>query len=267
MNSTGKIEDNWYKQWFNNKEYLELYKHRNSADAKAIAGLIMKNVPLKKGSYVLDLACGNGRHSVIIASKGFKVLGVDLSTFLISEARKKLKSDYSRYTRRLSFEIRDMRKLGFKNEFDMVVNLFSSFAYFRSDRQNKKVISEISASLKTGGFFFFDFLNESYVRRNLVPFDMTKRNRKVIIQVREITGGFVKKNIIIVSNSGGGSDNAVSSFYEMIRLYSLSDLRKMFKDNGLRILKTFGDYSGSKFNKKNSERLIILAQKTINLKR
>lgn len=41
-----------------------------------------------RGSRVLDVACGNGRHSLIFASKGLNVLGIDLSAFLIGEARK-----------------------------------------------------------------------------------------------------------------------------------------------------------------------------------
>ncbi len=253
--------DDWYKNWFNNKEYLELYRHRNTADAKLVAKLLMKSVPISKGSKVLDLACGNGRHSVIIASKGLNVLGIDLSPFLISEAKKKLRSDYSKFKNSLRFEIRDMRKIGHKREFDLVVNLFSSFGYFDNDSENRRVISEVSGSLKNGGHFFFDFLNESYVRRNLVPIDMIKRNRKVIIQVREITGGFVKKNIVIIRNSSGKAYPEINVFHENIRLFTFDELKKMFAHCGLRIIKTFGDYFGTRFTKTSSERLIILARK------
>jgi cyclopropane fatty-acyl-phospholipid synthase-like methyltransferase len=253
--------DSWFKTWFNTKHYLELYKHRDNNDAGKIVSLINKNIQLPKGANVLDLACGNGRHSVLFARKGFNVLGVDLSPYLINEAKKKLKSDYSSHKNSLTFEIKDMRKITHKNEFDLVVNLFSSFGYFEKDSENWRVIKSVSDSLKKGGYFFFDFLNEAYVLKNLVPLDIKKRNRNVIIQVREITGGFVKKNIIIIQNAPRAEYPVISNFHEKIKLYSIRDFTEVFKKNKLKIIKTFGNYTGSKFNPGTSERLIILAEK------
>lgn len=252
----------WYKEWFNNSFYLELYKHRDNTDAKKIVSLIAKHITLPKNSKVLDLACGNGRHSVLFAQKGWDVLGVDLSPYLINEANKKLKKDYRSYKDKLEFEIRDMRSIAHKNEFDLVVNLFSSYGYFDKDSENKKVIKGISASLKKGGYFFFDFLNETHLRKALVPFDISRRNHNIVIQVRNIIAGFVKKEIILIKKNPKGGYPLISNFYEKIKLYSINDFRNIFTQNGLKIIKTFGDYKGSRFNQNSSERLIILAQKT-----
>jgi SAM-dependent methyltransferase len=256
------MDDAWYKKWFNRKEYLELYSHRNKQDAAKIAGLITKTLDLPKGSKVLDLACGNGRHSVYFAKKGFDVLGIDLSQYLINEARKNLKTDYLEWANRLRFEIGDMRRIGHRNEFDLVVNLFSSFGYFEPDSENLKVLNSISLSLKKNGYFFFDFLNESYLRKHLVDYDITKRNRNIVIQVRYIRDDFVNKNIFMVRNKRNDDYPEINSFHERIRLFSLTEFKKMFRSAGLKIIKTYGDYSGSAFNKKNSPRLIIMAKKT-----
>ncbi len=253
--------DNWFKKWFNTSHYLELYKHRDNTDAKKIVSLISKSIKLPIGANVLDLACGNGRHSILFARKGFNVLGIDLSPYLISEANKKLKSDYSSHKTNLKFEIKDMRKISHKSEFNLVVNLFSSFGYFEKDSENWKVIKSISDSLKSGGYFFFDFLNAAYLQKSLVPFDVKKRNHNLIIQVREVRGGFVKKNIIIIQNNQRSDYPLISNFYEKIKLYSINDFRKIFSKYKLNIIKTFGDYKGSKFNTAKSERLIILAKK------
>jgi SAM-dependent methyltransferase len=241
--------------------YLELYKHRDNKDAKKIVSLINRIVKLPAGSKVLDLACGNGRHSVLFAQKEFKVLGGDLSPYLISEAKKKLNTEYKRYRDNLTFKIMDMRFIGYKNEFDMVVNLFSSFGYFEKDSENIRVIKSISSSLKKNGYFFFDFLNKKYLEKSLVPFDINKRNHNIIIQVRNITRGFIKKDIIIIKNNPGSKHPLISDFFEEIKLYSLKDFKAMFNKNRLKIIKTFGNYSGSAFNQNTSERLIILAQK------
>ncbi len=255
------MSDSWYKKWFSTKDYLELYQHRNSYDAAKIIALILSTLNLSQGSKVLDLACGNGRHSLIFAKKGFDVLGIDLSSYLINEAKKKLNNDYKKYSNNLHFEIRDMRNIAHTNKFDLVVNLFSSFGYFDKDSENFKVIGSISKSLKKGGYFFFDFLNAEFLKKNLKQYDISIRNHNVILQVREITGNAVYKSIIIIKNNPKGKSPEVKKFIEMIKLYNLHDFKKVFTKYGLNIIKTFGDYKGSKFNSKSSERLIIFAQK------
>ncbi len=255
------IEGNWFKKWFSTADYLELYKHRNSTDASRIAGLITRTLKLPRGSRVLDVACGNGRHSLIFASKGFNVLGIDLSAFLIGEARKKLVTEYRKQKEHLKFEIRDMRKIDHRNEFDLAVNLFSSFGYFEKDSENFKVFKSISAALKPGGYFFFDFLNENALRKNIVPSDVSIRNRNAVIQVREIKNNAVYKSIYIIRNDPKGTKPIVNKFHEMIKLYSLEEFTKAFAKSGMKIIRTFGDYTGRRFNKNTSERLIILARK------
>src|SRR4030095_14677417 len=255
------MADNWFEKWFNSKDYLELYKHRNEADARKIVSLITRTVKLPKGSKVLDLACGNGRHSILFAGKGFNVLGIDLSSFLIGQAKQKLKTDYRKYKKNLRFELGDMRNIRHAKEFDLVVNLFSSFGYFEKDSENKRVIKSISRSLKNGGYFFFDFLNARYLKKNIVPFDVTKRNRNIIVQVREITGGLIKKNILIFKDNTRPGEAVLNHFCEKIKLYLPVDFKKMFKTSGLNIIRVFGDYKGNTFNSNESPRLIILAQK------
>ena len=251
----------WYKEWFNNPEYLALYKHRNDTDAKKIISLLFRNISPERGAKCLDLACGNGRHSVLFARKGYYVTGLDLSPFLIVQAKKRLKKQYKAQREKLRFVIKDMRNIGYKNEFDLAVNLFSSFGYFEKKSENFKVIKEVSASLKNGGFFLFDFLNKDYIVHNLVPFDIKTLKGTAFIQIRQISINGIVKNIIIIKNRKNLKAPEVHQFLEKIQLYSLTEFRKEFKKRDLRIVKTFGNYSGEKYNKTGSERLIILAQK------
>jgi SAM-dependent methyltransferase len=253
----------WFKEWFNTQEYLDLYKHRDDTDAAKIIKLLFENIKLPKNAKVLDLACGNGRHSVLFAKKGFSVTGIDLSGYLISKAEEKRKKEYSKYSKRLKFEIGDMRHIRHKNEFNLVVNLFSSFGYFDNEKDNFDVLKSIARALVHGGYFFLDFLNSGYLLNNLVPYDVKKERGKTIVQIRSFINGFVEKNIIIIKNNpSAGKSPVVNRYKEKIRLYSISDFRKMFAQNGLNILKVFGSYSGNSYNNEKSERLIILAQKT-----
>lgn len=253
--------DNWYKSWFSTQDYLDLYKHRDSVDAQKIVNLILNNIKLEKDAHILDLACGNGRHSILFAKKGYYVTGIDLSRFLINQANERLKDEYLKHSPSLKFEIKDMRDIGHKNEFDLVINIFTSFGYFKRDEDNEMVIKSVSESLKHGGYFLLDFFNPVSLAKSLVPFNIKKYNSKVIVQIRNLTDKFVVKDILIFKNSPSGETPEYEQYRERIRLYSLEDFGQMFRKFGLELRRTFGGYDAGLFDRNTSGRLIILAQK------
>lgn len=250
-------KDEWFRVWFNSPYYLNLYKHRNNSDAKKIVNLLLNNFSFPQSSSLLDLACGNGRHSILFAKKGFNVTGIDLSEYLISSAKKKQRILSSKINSKLRFEIRDMRKLNYTNEFDIIVNLFTSFGYFKNDYENLMVLKSISRSLKIDGYFFLDFINKFYLSKYLEPFSVRADNLYIFIEQRKISSEFIEKKINIIDKKS----YSATEFTERIKLYLLNDFIKMFSVTHLKILKVFGDYSGKLFNKFNSPRLIIIAQK------
>ena len=155
-----------------------------------------------------------------------------------------------------------MKEINHISEFDMVVNLFTSFGYFIKDKDNQKVIKGISTALKPGGYFIFDFLNSMYLKKNLVQFDSTKFDNKASVQVRSIVKDTVIKEIYIISaRKPKHYYPDISHYTEKIKLYTIDDFEKMFRKFGLIIEKKFGDYEGSKFHKNRSKRLIIIARK------
>ena len=70
--------NDWFYDWFESEDYLKVYNHRNECDAKKLFDLIIKKISVEAKADVLDIACGAGRHSILFASKGFNVTGVEL---------------------------------------------------------------------------------------------------------------------------------------------------------------------------------------------
>lgn len=244
----------WYKEWFSSKFYLKLYRHRNDEDARNLVNLIQRTLPLKKDDRVVDIACGAGRHSLELARRGYKVTGFDLSSYLINEARK-LCSKAPEKDLHVDFLINDMRHFNFNEKFDLAVNLFTSFGYFEEDKENFSVIKNASDSIKKGGWFVLDFINKEHIIENLVPYSRNKIGGEVLHQRRKIDGDFVVKDIRIVSGS------KELKYKEVLKLYSLSELKKAFNSFNLKIIKKYGDYFGNPYNLKESKRIILFAQK------
>lgn len=248
------MKKTWFEKWFSSKYYLDIYQHRDEEDARWIINLLQRSIPLNTRSKALDIACGSGRHSLELARRGFDVTGFDLSEFLIGEAKKGLKNSKEKDLR-VKFLIKDMRNFNFRNSFDVAVNIFTSFGYFENDEENFSVIKNASDSLRSGGFFIFDFLNKKYLEDNLLKYSKQKSGGITVIQKRKIENGFVNKKITIREGS------KLFEFDESLRLYSLSEFKKAFGSYGLKIQLLFGDYFGNKFNEKKSQRLIIIAKK------
>ena len=240
----------WYSKWFN-ESYVELYAHRDETDAHKQIDLIEKHLGLNPGDRVLDLCCGEGRHSHLLQQKSLEVVGVDLSETLINRGKLKYPD--------LNLQVKDMRL--FDGMYKAIFSLFTSFAYFDSEEENKSVITKVYKHLEEGGYYWLDFLNANQVKSSLVAKDEYEisESKKVIVG-RSIEGPRgserVIKKIDIIDRHGERE-----SYIESVRLYTKSELETMFATIGFTVLNTFGEYDGSPFDEATSSRCIVLGQK------
>jgi SAM-dependent methyltransferase len=242
------MDTNWYENWFGN-EYLTVYANRDEDEARQLVKLILTNVNLDKDSKIIDLCCGQGRHAFLFAQEGFDVYGFDLSRKLLQVA--KFKNDQSDKT---FFIQADMRFLPAVHSFDLLLNLFTSFGYFETDKENIVVFQQFHQALKTEGYFVFDYFNSQYVLENLERYQSEQIGDLTVEQERYIEGSRVEK--IIRLNRQGKQ----STFYESVKMYKPDQILKMMDETNLKIRYIFGDYNGMPFNQ-DSERIIIIGQK------
>ncbi len=224
---------------------MDVYAHRDEQDALNLVQLILKHIPIKKNTKILDAACGNGRHACVLAKYSDYLFGIDLSLFLLQQARQNCHFKIVRG---------DIRALPFQQKFDLLLNLFTSFGYFFEEQDHLMVLQEFYKVLKPGGFFFFDFLNADYVQKNLKATTERWIDSKKIVEHRRINNGRVEKTIII-ENQG-----TVQEFFESVRLFTKDELLSMVAGAGFTVIKIMGDYHSAPFNKL-SPRLILLLKK------
>jgi SAM-dependent methyltransferase len=230
------------------EEYLAVYPHRDDREARMVVDLIGACIRCDEAAPALDLACGAGRHRQCLGSRRWTI-GVDVSRPLLAVARA---ADED-----APLVQADMRALPFRTgAFALVVNLFTSFGYFEDDREHQQVINEVARVTAPGGWFVLDFLNPSYVRRTLVPFDTRQLGALVLEQAREIStdGRYVQK---IVRFSGTGQ-----TFLERVRLFDAGELVAMVRAAGFCVSQMLGDYNGGPITPW-SPRTIIIGRRLI----
>lgn len=237
----------WFSHWFG-KEYLELYPHRNDAEARAAVEMIRATVgTMPEPPRILDLACGAGRHTRVLRQWAWTV-GLDLSATLLNVAH--ADDGAASYVRG------DMRVLPFADgAFGMVVNLFTSFGYFDTDAQHADVIHEVGRVTRRGGTFVIDFLNAVQVRQTLIPFDERRAgDGRTVRQRREISadGRYVVKHI--------DANDCAETYTERVRLFSPEELRGMLETSGFAVRRQDGNYDGSAWTEQ-SPRVILFAER------
>ena len=179
----------WFETWFDSPYYHILYDHRDETEAATFIHQLKKKLSWKAGETALDLACGKGRHSVMIAKEGLDVTGLDLSPQNIQAAQKKYGSDS------LHFDIHDMRKVYKSDTFDYVFNLFTSFGYFEDRAENLSVIQSATKSLKTGGKLIIDFLNVIPIIKQFPQKQTIQKGEYIFHVQKELKNGMIRKNI------------------------------------------------------------------------
>jgi cyclopropane fatty-acyl-phospholipid synthase-like methyltransferase len=239
----------WFSDWFDTNYYHILYKNRDENEARILIKNLCEFLAIKPNSSLLDLACGKGRHSITLNGLGHKVLGVDLSQNSISIAKQHER-------RGLHFEVHDMRKIIPGLSFDVIFNLFTSFGYFDSSVENKKVIFSVANMLYDKGIFVIDFLTAQKVIANLVASEeKTIEDIQFLIE-RKIEGDHVFKKITVIDK------NITKKYIERVQLLTLSDFVKLLSPE-FKIIHTFGSFDLQSFDPSASDRLIIIAEKNV----
>ncbi len=97
---------------------------------------------------ILDVACGTGNVSEILAGRGYEVVGADIAPGMIEVAKKK--------TGGVEYHLADMAELDLGRTFDLAISLFDSLNYITDVDHVARAIRRVGEHVKDGGYFIFD---------------------------------------------------------------------------------------------------------------
>ncbi len=162
------LPDEWWRTLFN-AVYLSTDGDvvENEANTKMEINLLASVIDLNKNGRILDLCCGQGRHSIELARRGYNYLtGIDRSGYLIRLARKRAKAAFLK----INFKEGDARRFSLANSSqDCVIMMGNSFGYFDRQEDDVAVLTAIKRVLKSGGQLVLDLTDGDWMKENFEP--------------------------------------------------------------------------------------------------
>ena len=211
---------------------------------------------------VLDVACGTGGPTIELAKRGYTLVGVDINREVIEIARRKAAElDIS-----VRFEVGDMRKLQFNNDFDAAMCIFTSINYNLTDEDILATLRGIHRSLRKGGVFIADFPNPLMAERwfygTPIIWRVDEENRSILIidsvLMNRVTLMIDWVRTLIVHEQG---QVKMIPDRHRLRAYTANEMKLLARMAGFRKVKIYGDMNISEEPPRHARRLFLVAVK------
>lgn len=246
-----KVPDEWHRLFYR-ASFYNPSTPASIAAARKESRFILSRLKLPQNARLLDLCCGQGRHAVPLALKGLDVTGCDLSAEYLKEAARVAAAAKAR----VRFVRSDMRRLPFRAEFDAVINMFTSFGYFRRSTDDLLTLKGIARALRPGGLFLIDLVHFEYVKRHFRPRSWERlEDGAHLLTETELCGGRGMNNSWTLLRKGRAETR---TFF--VRGYTRKTLAAALRKAGMEPVKFWGGFGGERLTA-DSDRLIALARR------
>ena len=162
------LPHDWWRTLFNSI-YLKTDGDvvENDKNTHHEVDLLIRAAGLEPNDRILDLCCGQGRHCLELARRGFRnITGVDRSRYLVRLARKRAKNSGLS----VSFHEGDARKFRLRaNNFHCVAIMGNSFGYFDQEEEDLAVLAAVKRLLGSSGILVMDLVDGDWMKEHYVP--------------------------------------------------------------------------------------------------
>jgi len=236
--------------------YDEIVPRDISGICDSVTGILAKYTTCKD---MLDLGCGTGRFTIALAKRGYKMIGMDLTTEMLETARTNAKKARVK----VRFTMGDMRNFKLKKRTG-IIWARGSIGDLLKTGDVKKAFRNIRNNLLKKGIFIFDLRDRSHYGQKLEDGlrsekRMSKRGRRVTTftfsaRLDEKTGIEKMTGEIEVDTGMGIQKFKVN---HALRYYTRDRVTRLLEDAGFEILEMQDGYA---LDKKKKPQLVIVAQ-------
>src|SRR6266478_3814949 len=224
------LPSEWWRTLFNSL-YLETDGDvvENDRNTEQETDLLIRSAGLERNDRILDLCCGQGRHSLELAQRGFQhVTGLDRSRYLIRLARKRARHR----NLQVSFHEGDARRFRLGDaEFHCICILGNSFGYFERPEDDLAVLEAVKRTLASGGSLVMDLMDGDWMRHHFEPrsWEWVDQNH-FVCRERDLAGDgdrLISREVVVHAERGVIADQ----FYAE-RLYSRKRIESLMSRAG-----------------------------------
>lgn len=247
-------------------------RHLWQRHAEYEVGFVVENCRLKEKATILDLGCGNGRHSTKLSERGFNVTA----------------SDYIKYQdlapcENIKFIVADCRTHDFGSEFDCVLCLYDVIGSYVDQESNNKILDNIFRHLKSGGFALISVMSLKVTQANAkYTFSLEKKADELLklpsSDTMQKSGDIFNPNYYLLDEEtgvvyrreefSGGKNQIPKELIVRDKRFGEAEIRGMCKKAGLKVVWSrfvlagkWGDEDLLSNNSTNAKELLILCTK------
>ena len=210
---------------------------------------------------ILDVACGAGRHAIPLSKKGYTVTGGDRSQAMLAVLEEKV--------RRANIEILaikcDMKDIEFKEEFDAIICMYTSFNYLLTDQDIEKALVAFHRALRPGGIAILDLMNPIFYigKFREITVEHHQEGQLCIQRTFKHTLDEVRslwyQDEFVVADDG----NSVSTCREIhtMRMLTYPEISHFIRDAQFVDIKCYGNFTDLVEAEDKAERLILVCKR------
>lgn len=205
---------------------------------------------------ILDVACGTGALTVLLASRGYMMTGIDRAIGMLKVARKKAEN----LDLQIAFHQGDMLNFQLDQQFDAILCTYDSINYASNEKEMRDIFKRVSTHLAPDGLFIFDITTE----RNIVE----HFHNKTFSENHQDYSYIWKNNYIHHTKMCRTfltffiREDELFRRYEEVhhqRIYEVDTVNTLLKAEGYKALSAFDMYTFNRWTR-NSDRINFTAQ-------
>jgi len=204
---------------------------------------------------LLDLCCGPGRYAVELAMKGFNVVGVDISDHYLELGKQLAQQNNTD----IDFIKADMRDLQFDNNFDVVINVGTSFGYFDDESDDRKTLDSIAKVLCPNGLLVLEMGNREYLNKHFLANERKTGSESEYVDIERKWSDSNKR--IETHYTRYKSGTITEQWEHSWRAYSINELEAMLHKANFVIEQCNGGWDNSE-SVLDHPRLVLVARST-----
>jgi SAM-dependent methyltransferase len=257
-----EVPSNWYEDFFHGLS-LDLWRKAISPkQTKSEADFLVKVVGCNEGSHLLDVPCGNGRLSLALARRGFRVTGVDISAEFVEEARASCVLDPPAHAggtdsvAPAEFILGDMSRIEGAAIYDGAYCFGNSFGVLKyADMES--FLSGVARALRPGARFVVETgMAAESVLQKFEPVSMHQiADISVTIKERYLAEESCIDTEYIFERDGKTESGTAKHW-----IYTVGEIRRMLERAGFQILSLYGSLKCKPYTL-GADELFVIAQR------